>query len=175
MIQHRGKVKRLYIGYLSSFVHKYVYSYLSRRKERDDQRPRTTLTLLYSNNFSEGVNQTDPCALRHPGCAPSAEHPLAHACAPQGLGTHGRAERCHVLRTMQWLPREVHWSDWTLPETPASRTLETGYPVDLSKAEWLTTILSPSTVVSWRAGTFSAPWTHWTKRRELCLQCTLHC
>ena len=114
----------IYIGYLSSFVHKYVYSYLSRRKERDYQRPRTTLTLLYSYNLSEAVDQTDPCALRHPGCAPSAEHPLAHACAPQGLGTCRGAERCRVLCTMQWLPLEfeVHWSDWMQPETPASRT-----------------------------------------------------
>ena len=40
-------------GYPSSFVH--LYSCPSRRKERDDQRPRTTLTLPYINGVSEAV------------------------------------------------------------------------------------------------------------------------
>ena len=98
--------KKLYIGYLSNFVHKYVYSYLSRRKERDDQRPRTTLTLLYSNNFSEAVDHPKDLV----PAVPAEEQKSVVYCVPcdgcpeKSIGQTGRclkhrlAEHRHALK-----------------------------------------------------------------------------
>ena len=112
-------------------LHTSSYLCPSRKKERDDQRPRTTLTLLYIKSLSG--SQTDPCALRHPGCVLSDEHHSARACAPQlqartWYPRKSRKVLCTVYHVMV-APRStlVRLYRHVQPETPASRT-PTGVP-----------------------------------------------
>ena len=74
---------------------------------RDDQRPRTTLTLPYINDLFEAVRRILVPLHTHTGGDPSTQHPLAHACAPQGLAWDGQpgwygAERGGRSHTNEW-------------------------------------------------------------------------
>ena len=122
----------IYIGYLSNFVHKYVYSYLSRRKERDDQRPRTTLTLLYSNTLSEAVDHPKDLVPAVPAeeqkgviyCVPCDGCPEKYIGQTGCCLKHRLAEHRHALKKGDVATSAL-----------AEHTLGTGHPVDLSKAE----------------------------------------
>ena len=136
--------------YPSSFVHK--YSCLSRRKERDDQRPRTTLTLPYINGLSEAVRwilapldiqvMFRPLStLRHMLVHPRDLVPMEEqkgvvycvpckGCSKKYIGLTGRSLK-HQLAEHR---RALKKGDVAISAL-AEHALETGHPVDLSKAE----------------------------------------